>query len=181
MRYKIKHFKTLRSTNDYALELARKDAPEGLVIAADYQTHGRGRGKKKWVSPRGKNLLFTILVRPPIKANRAPLLTQVAALSVKEVLCELFPSIRTTIKKPNDVLMNGKKVCGILVESSTQNGHLDFAAVGIGLNTNSRMSSRIIGSTSIFEERNRKIENNGIFKLILSQFRKKYHYFFKNG
>lgn len=174
MRYQVKHFKTLTSTNDHALVLARQNAPEGMVITADYQTHGRGREKKRWISPRGENLLFSILVRPPVKANRAPLLTQIAAASVKEALVREFPTTRIRIKKPNDVLMNGKKICGILVESSSKNGKLDFAVVGIGLNVHSKISTRIKTATSIYEEIGRKIEKNRLFRHILSIFKLKY-------
>ena len=170
MRYRIRHFATLRSTNDLALELARGGKPEGLVITADYQTHGRGRGKRKWISPRGKNLLFSVLVRPPVKAHQAPFLTHLAALTVKEILTDQYPQLRVKLKKPNDVMANGKKICGILVESSTKNGCLDYAVVGFGLNVNGRMSSKIMKSTSIFEEIRRKSKINTIFERMLARF-----------
>lgn len=174
VRYQIKHFKTLKSTNDKALVMARKGAPEGLVITADYQTQGRGREKKKWVSPRGWNLLFSVLVRPQVKAHKAPLLTQLAAQAVQKVLATLCPETSVRIKKPNDVLMNGKKICGILVESSTQGGKVDFAVVGMGVNVIGRISSKIDGSTSIYEETGKKMEKSEVLEQILSILGQKY-------
>ena len=174
MKYRFKHFKTLTSTNDLALEMARKGADEGWVISTDYQTRGRGRGKKKWTSPRGENLLFSLLLRPRIPANRAPFLTHLAALSVKEAITESFPMLRTRLKKPNDVMVNGKKISGILVESSTQGGKLDFAVVGIGLNVTAPMSNRLKRSISIFEATGKKIERSNIQKSILGIFKLKY-------
>ncbi len=173
MRYQIKHFKTLKSTNDKALVLARKGAPEGVVIQADYQTRGRGRDKKKWISPRGWNLLFSILVRPQVKAHQAPLLTQLAAQAVQKVLTVACPETKVKIKKPNDVLMNGKKICGILVESSSTAGKIDFVVVGMGVNVFGNISGKIAGSTSIYEETGEKMEKNKILDQILSAFRQK--------
>lgn len=174
VRYQIKHFKTLKSTNDKALIMARKGSPEGLVITADYQTQGRGREKKKWVSPRGWNLLFSILVRPQVKAHKAPLLTQLAAQAVRKVLAALCPETLVKIKKPNDVLMNGKKICGILVESSTQAGKIHFAVVGMGVNVLGKISAKIAGSTSIHEETGKKMKKKELLDGILAFFSQKY-------
>ena len=174
VRYQIKRFKTLKSTNDKALAYARNGAPEGLVITADYQTQGRGRKKKKWVSPRGWNLLFSILVRPQVKAHKAPLLTQLAAQAVRKVLAALCPETLVTIKKPNDVLMSGKKICGILVESSTQAGKIDFAVVGMGVNVLGKISTKIARSTSIYEETDNKMKKNDVLDRILAVFSQKY-------
>jgi len=178
VRYQIRHFKTLKSTNDTALALAREGAPEGLVITADYQTCGRGRMKKKWISPRRWSLLFSIVVRPQVQAHRAPLLTQLAAQTVKSVLSKECPGTTVRIKKPNDVLMNGKKICGILVESSTKGGKLDFAVIGIGVNVLGKIGNKIKGSTSIYEEIGRKIEKNELLTYILDYFDDQYdeHY-----
>lgn len=177
MRYKIRHFKKLTSTNDYALELARKGSAEGIVARADYQTDGRGRGNSRWVSPPGQNLLFSILLRPPIKASRAPMLTQVAASAVKKALGPYVPHARVRIKKPNDVLLNGRKVCGILVESRSNREKLEYVVIGIGVNVNSRIRNLVAGSTSIYREKGRKIEKSRLFLRILSNFKDNYENF----
>ena len=174
MRYDIRHFKTLPSTNDTALAMAREGAPEGVVITTDYQTRGRGTKQRKWISPRGWNLLFSIVVRPRTGAHKAPLLTRIAANAVKAVLTAECPGVVVRIKKPNDVLMNEKKIGGILVESSSKGGKLDFAVVGMGINVGGRMSTKISGSTSIYEEISKKIEKNKLLTLILEEFKLKY-------
>lgn len=174
MHYEIRHFRTLKSTNDTCLALAKAGAPEGMVIVADYQTRGRGRGEKKWVSPRGNNLLFTVLLRPKVKAHKAPLLTQIAAQTVKSVLTEECPDTTVRIKKPNDVLMNGKKICGILVESSTKSGKVDFAVVGMGINVAGKISDKIKSSTSIYEETGKKLKKIDVLSGILANFSHQY-------
>lgn len=180
MRYTIRHFKTARSTNDLTLDLGSKGEPEGVVVMANYQTHGRGRFRRKWVSPRGKNLLFSILLRPEVKATKAPLLTHLAAQSVKEVLEEQLSGREITLKKPNDVLIDGKKVAGILVEGRTERGIVHYAAMGIGLNVNAPMRHIIKGATSIVEETGRKTDIQSILYLILEKFSSKYARFIEN-
>lgn len=180
MRYAIRHFKTVSSTNDLAMNLGAQGEPEGIVVTADYQTHGRGRFRRKWVSPRGKNLLFSILLRPEVKATKAPLLTHLAAHSVKEVLEEKVSKREITLKRPNDVLIDGKKVAGILVEGRTERGIVHYAAVGIGLNVNAPMKDKIKGSTSIIEETGRKDDIQRILRLILDKFTSKYRVFIES-
>jgi BirA family biotin operon repressor/biotin-[acetyl-CoA-carboxylase] ligase len=181
LRYTIRRFKTLASTNDTVLKRARNGAAEGLVILADYQTRGRGRMLRRWISPPGENLLFTVLVRPEIAAQKAPMLTHIAAASVKTVLETRWPALNCRLKKPNDVLLNGKKVCGILVESSSSRGQLQFAAIGVGLNVNSRMSLRVPQSTSIYEENGRKTKKNTIFRSVLREFARRYQEFIESS
>lgn len=178
MKFEIRHYASVASTNDLALEEARQGSPEGLVISADYQSHGRGRGKKRWLSPRGKNLLFSILIRPEIPAHKAPLLTRLAALAVKEALLEILPpEIPIKIKKPNDILVRGKKICGILVEGSSRKGRMEYAVVGIGLNVDGPVSLKIKRSTSIIEELGYNHEKNDILGKILDKFTKHYEIF----
>lgn len=151
-----------------------KVPPEGVVITADYQTRGRGTKQRTWISPRGWNLLFSIVLRPRTGAHKAPLLTRIAANAVKKVLAVECPDTVVRIKKPNDVLMNEKKICGILVESSSKAGKLDFAVVGMGINVLGQISSKIDGSTSINEETGKKKEKNELLALILDEFGLKY-------
>jgi BirA family biotin operon repressor/biotin-[acetyl-CoA-carboxylase] ligase len=178
VKFEIRHYHSVTSTNDLALEEARKGAAEGLVIQADYQSRGRGRGKKRWLSPRGKNLLFSIIIRPEIPAHKAPLLTRLAALAVKEGLSEILPpEIPVKIKKPNDVMVNGKKICGILVEGSSLKGRMEYAVVGIGLNVDGPVSRKIKRSTSIIEELGYNHEKSDILGQMLDKFTKHYEIF----
>lgn len=169
MNFKIKHFKRIPSTSDYLLQEAKKGMPEGAVVTTDYQTKGRGRYQRKWVSPPGKNLLFSLLLRPDLKPSQAPFLTHVACTSVRQVL-ETQYGIQATIKKPNDLLVAGKKICGILVESSSSsNNKLDFAVIGIGLNVNSAENELIPTATSFKIIKGREYSIKRLFKALLSQ------------
>lgn len=132
--FQIQKFAELESTNTIAQKMAAEGSPEGLVIIADYQTGGRGKPGREWVSPRGKNLLFSLLIRPKIAISKAPLITQIACRSVANVLGQ--NGIISTIKKPNDVMVQGKKICGILTESSATQTELQSVIIGIGLNVN---------------------------------------------
>ncbi|MSR77696.1 MAG: biotin--[acetyl-CoA-carboxylase] ligase [Candidatus Omnitrophica bacterium] len=146
--FNIQHHQEIPSTNDLAKEEARNGAAEGLVIVADHQTAGRGKREHKWISPPGKNLLFSLLIRPRMEASQAPILTQIACRSVASILKKIY-GIESTFKHPNDILVSGKKICGILVESSAKAGHLDWAVAGIGLNVNAHPEELADQSTSM--------------------------------
>lgn len=134
MKFDIQWFEELSSTNSKVRELAESGSKEGLVIAAKFQTAGRGKPGNVWVSSPGKNMLFTLLIRPQIQASKTPLLTQIACRSVAAVLQKEY-GIESKLKRPNDILVKGEKICGILVESSSKSsGTLDYAMIGIGLN-----------------------------------------------
>jgi BirA family biotin operon repressor/biotin-[acetyl-CoA-carboxylase] ligase len=135
INFRIEHLEETSSTNSLVLERARHGEPEGLVIVAGHQTSGRGKPGRKWESPRGKNLLFSVLLRPPMKPAGAPLLTQVACRTVAKVL-EAKYDIPSTFKRPNDVMVNGKKICGILTEAISSGNRLEAVVIGIGLDVN---------------------------------------------
>ncbi len=120
------------STNADALAL-ELDAPHGAVVVAEYQTAGRGRGDRTWFSPPGANLLFSVLLRPPAPATAWPGLVLVAGVAVYEVVRGLVAA-PVRLKWPNDVLIYGRKVAGILCQSRL--GKNPAVAVGIGLNVN---------------------------------------------
>jgi BirA family biotin operon repressor/biotin-[acetyl-CoA-carboxylase] ligase len=125
----------LDSTNTLALSLADDPAHHGLVVLARAQTAGRGQYGRAWQAPSGSSVLISVLLFPPLPLRRPALLTAWAAVSVSEAIASLT-NLQATIKWPNDVLIGGKKVCGILIEQRTT-GHADFplaTVVGIGLN-----------------------------------------------
>lgn len=136
--FTIRHLPEVSSTNTVALEEARRGAPEGLVITTDHQTSGRGKPGRQWLSPAGKNLLCSILLRPPVSPARAPLLTQIACRAVAKVLKEKY-DIASEFKRPNDIMAGTKKLCGILVEAFSSS-KLEAVVIGIGLNVNSEAS-----------------------------------------
>ncbi len=119
---------------DVARELAEAGAPEGVVVVAGEQTAGRGRASHTWYSPPGQSLYASILLRPPLTPAQAGWVTMTAALAVAESISS--PQSPVSIKWFNDVHLGGRKVCGILVESSITGDQLDYAVLGIGLNVN---------------------------------------------
>lgn len=123
------------STNDDARQLARAGAAHGTVVLADAQRHGRGRRGTAWVSSPQRNLLCSVVLRPPIPLEKWPRLTHACALAICESLQSVSDLPPPQIKWPNDVYLSGRKVCGILVESAMdpQGG---FAVAGVGVNLN---------------------------------------------
>ncbi len=131
----------LDSTNEYAMELAKKGAPEGTIIGADYQTAGRGRGDKSWFSPAGKNILASVVLRP----ERNIEVSQKIVLAVADIIiCSLRDYLEEHEKKkvsfgvkwPNDILYDGKKIAGILTQSILQGKRIEALVIGIGININ---------------------------------------------
>jgi BirA family biotin operon repressor/biotin-[acetyl-CoA-carboxylase] ligase len=125
-------YPSLPSTNDAAKLEAKKGAKEGTVIIAREQTAGRGRIGRNWLSPRG-SVALSIIFYPPLAY--LPLLIMVASLATANAI-ERVTGLKAQLKWPNDVLINSKKVCGILVESDVKGSRVDYAVIGIGLNVN---------------------------------------------
>jgi len=127
---KIRYFKELGSTNDKAKELALRGAEEGTVVVAEMQKSGRGRLGRTWISPKG-GVYLSIILRPAGSGMQK--LTLMTAVAVARAIKKLY-GIDARIKWPNDVLLEGKKVCGILTETSADSGRIDFVIIGIGIN-----------------------------------------------
>ena len=123
------------STNDAILQIATPNSREGLVLFAERQTAGRGQRGNRWESAAAKGLWFSILLRPRIEINRSPLLTAWAAETISEAIEKEF-SLQTTIKLPNDVQIDARKVAGVLVEMRAHEKAPYSAIVGIGININ---------------------------------------------
>ena len=125
------------STNDDAKRAAREGAASGAAFLANAQTDGRGRLGRAWHSPPGENLYASFLLRPSLDPKRAPLVTLASGLAVADTLEPLVPRARVTLKWPNDVLIDGRKVAGILSEAHLS-GEDAWIVVGIGINVHSR-------------------------------------------
>lgn len=152
MNITILRFASLPSTNTEALNQARRGANEGLCVVARRQTAGRGRHGRVWISPTNAGLYFSIVLRPKLETFLLPLLTLMSAVAVFDILQELY-GLKPDIKWANDVLVNDKKICGILAE--TAETKLDLAVVvGIGINLQSANFSPELReiATSIEEE-----------------------------
>jgi len=159
-----------KSTNSEVIQLARQSSKPALVLVADHQTEGRGQFGRKWLSQPKENLLFSIYFEPQIKPNDAPQLTQVICQAVIETFKEY--QIPCTIKLPNDVLVNGKKICGILTESSSRGEKLDYVVIGVGLNVNSSQASLIPQATSMQLETQKAYDRAEVLDKILTNFQK---------
>ena len=125
------------STNDSVLERTSPSTPEGLVVFAERQTAGRGQRNNSWESAAGKGLWFSILLRPKIDIGASPQLAEWAARTIADTISTEFVR-EATVKLPNDVVVAGKKIAGVLVEMRAQKNSAHIAIVGIGLNVNQR-------------------------------------------
>ena len=132
----IVYHRETESTNDVARELAARGHPEGTAVFADHQTGGRGRRGATWFSAPCRDLLFSVILRPAWPPDDWTRLTHVAALAVCEAVESLYPSLRLQVKWPNDIHIHGKKLAGILLESTFAAGRPSTAVLGIGLNVN---------------------------------------------
>ena len=121
------------STNTTALDMAARGEPEWTLVAAGHQTGGRGRLGREWVSEPGGSLLFSFVLRPPLPPDRALLLTLLAGVSMAEA-CEAAAGDDVRCKWPNDLLLDGRKVGGILAEARLRGGDLQHVVIGIGVN-----------------------------------------------
>lgn len=128
-------FESIDSTNNKAKSLALEGAEEGTLIIADEQTAGRGRLGRTWQSERGKNLTFSLIVRPTLPPDRLGLLSLTAGLAIAQAV-KILLNLSPDCKWPNDVLLDGKKFCGILSEAVLQQRTLLAAIIGAGVNVN---------------------------------------------
>jgi len=136
MGHEFLHLAQTASTQNVAIEQGRHGAVEGLVVSAGEQSAGRGRLRRSWVSPPGASLLISVLLRPP--APVLPSIVMIAALAVARAIARAAPELSPQIKWPNDVLLNERKTCGILVETAYDEPAdvPSFTVLGIGLNVN---------------------------------------------
>ena len=147
-------FNTVDSTNRVAARLAQEGALEGTVVVSDHQSHGRGRLGRHWSSPAGKHLYFSVVLRPAIPPNKAPQLTLLASLALAQAVFDAGVEV-VEIKWPNDLLLHGRKVAGILTEMRTDPGGVLYVIVGIGVNIHGQsnaFSLELQGKTATLAE-----------------------------
>jgi BirA family transcriptional regulator, biotin operon repressor / biotin---[acetyl-CoA-carboxylase] ligase len=135
----FRYYDEIESTNAEAKSLANSGAPEGTVVIAEAQSAGRGRLGRRWTSPAGKGLLFSVLLRPALPMNDAHLLTLVAAAAAAEAI-EAVAGTAVHIKWPNDLFLGDRKTGGILMEVSGEQDEVEWVIVGIGINVNTEYS-----------------------------------------
>jgi len=154
----LRHFQELTSTNDFALKcLSQGDAVEGTVISTDYQTAGKGQRGKQWISNRGENLILSIILHPYfVSLQEQFLLTRMTSLAVCRTIQSL--SLPVHIKWPNDIMVHGKKVAGILIQNLIQNRGIEASVIGIGLNINQLSFESLPNATSLSLELGSKLD-----------------------
>jgi BirA family transcriptional regulator, biotin operon repressor / biotin---[acetyl-CoA-carboxylase] ligase len=135
----FRYYDEIESTNVEAKVLANSGAPEGTVVIAEAQSAGRGRLGRRWASPAGKGLLFSLLVRPDVPMSEAHLFTLVTAVAAAEAI-EARAGVEVQIKWPNDLFIGGRKVAGILLEMAGEEDEVEWVVAGIGLNVNTEYS-----------------------------------------
>lgn len=140
---RIYHFFKTDSTNRVALELGYAGEPHGTIVVAEEQSAGRGRAGRAWISERSAGIYMSVLLRPTLTPAQAPMLTMAAGLAARDAIAAV-PGTEVDIRWPNDVLIGGRKVCGILTEMHAEPDRIKFVVVGIGVNVNqSRMPEEI--------------------------------------
>lgn len=170
-------FKEIDSTNTYAKQLAHDGATHGTAVISELQTAGRGRMGRVFESPAEKGVYISVILKTPLKAETAQLLTSCAAVAVAEAIDKICGT-DTKIKWVNDIFLNGKKICGILTEASLsfETGTLEFAVVGIGVNVYSvkdKFSSELLKiASSIEDECGIKTDRSQLSAEILNCFEK---------
>ncbi|MCS7233282.1 MAG: biotin--[acetyl-CoA-carboxylase] ligase [Synergistetes bacterium] len=161
----IIYIESIDSTQEEAKRLYREGKLcDGTIIWAGEQTCGRGRHGKKWISPQGRGLWFTFAFRPKLEGNELNLLSLVTALAVVDALSEL--GLNALVKWPNDVLLSGKKVCGILIEGLFNGRELDYCLLGVGLNL--RDISDVPDSTSLESEIGFPVKEEVILSIMIN-------------
>lgn len=131
----LKLLDSVPSTQDELRRLAEQGAAEGTLVIAEQQTSGRGRMGRTWVSPSGKGIWMSLLLRPPVPLHLTPQLTLLAAVALSRAISRIVP-VTIGIKWPNDLLVNGKKISGILLESAAEDERLRYVVVGLGVSVN---------------------------------------------
>ena len=168
---KIETFDTLDSTNTKAKQLAEMGEAEGTLIVADEQTAGKGRRGRKWCSKKGVNVFFTLLIRPKIEPKNLSGITLLAAMSVADAVKEVC-GVKTMIKWPNDIVLEKKKICGILTEMSSEMNYVNYAVIGIGININDDEIPDEIreNASSIYLETGKKTNRNKLTAKVVEKF-----------
>jgi BirA family transcriptional regulator, biotin operon repressor / biotin---[acetyl-CoA-carboxylase] ligase len=178
------HYRRVGSTNDEALLLAAQGAEHGTVVVAEEQTKGRGRLQRSWLSPAGCGVYLSVILRSRLPVPEAPQAAMVAALALVKVVKESY-RLPASIKWPNDVLIEGKKLAGFLADMQSDQDYTRFMVIGIGINANQKESD-LAGpfrypATSLAVELGAPVQRQELLLSLLHRFEKEYDSFLKSG
>jgi BirA family biotin operon repressor/biotin-[acetyl-CoA-carboxylase] ligase len=179
---RIYHFFKVESTNDIAMQLGEEGEAHGAIVLAEEQTRGRGRAGRAWTSEKSSGIYCSVLLRPQISPSQASLLTLVAGLAARDAVAEELHAT-PDIRWPNDLLVGGKKFCGILTEMHAEPDRVNYAVVGIGINVNqSRLPAEITGvATSLRLESGHNHSRLEILIRLLRHLDRYYNQFLTDG
>lgn len=180
----IHYEESVDSTQKIAKRLANEDATEGTIVIAEEQTLGKGRLSRNWHSPKFTGIWMSLILRPNIPFHDAPQLTLLAAVAVAQAI-EDVTDLTPEIKWPNDLLIKGKKVTGILTELQAESDRIHSVIIGIGVNVNQKLSDfpeELQGTaTSLFIESGKNISRSALIQQILCNMEKLYHTYLQHG
>ncbi len=178
----VYYYSVTDSTNSCIKVLAEEGAKQGTLVVADMQSAGKGRRGRSWYSEAGSGVWMSILLRPEFEPNQASMTTLVAALAVAEAIRDVS-GLDARIKWPNDIVINGKKVCGILTEMSLEADYISYVVCGIGINVNHREFPEDIKATatSLMLESGEKVSRIQLISELWKHFEKYYELFCADG
>ena len=176
------YMETVDSTNNLAKKLAEEGAPEGTLVVADEQSGGKGRRGRSWCTPKGSSIAMSMVLRPGIRPELASMVTLIMGLSVAKAIKELYP-VEAGIKWPNDVVVNGKKICGILTEMSAEMMGIHYLVIGTGINTNVESFPEELEATatSLIRELGRRVNRAELIAECLKYFELYYEKYIEAG
>ncbi len=164
---KLHHFATIGSTMDTARELIESGVEEGTIVVAECQSSGRGRLGREWFSPQG-GIYFTLILKPRIAPAYAPRLNLMASVAVAKTLRRLL-GLDARLKWPNDVLIEGRKVCGILAEMGAEMDAVKYVNIGVGINANFSIARYGTKVASLKDLKGQKISRRDFFKAVVKE------------
>ncbi|WP_347549875.1 biotin--[acetyl-CoA-carboxylase] ligase [Pseudalkalibacillus hwajinpoensis] len=176
-------YPSVESTQYIAHDLAHRGTPDGTIIVADEQTAGKGRLGRSWHSPRGSGIWTSIILRPKLPPQRAPQFTLIAAVSVVHAIRKQT-GLEAEIKWPNDILIDGKKVVGILTELQAESDQIKSIIIGMGINVNAGSEdfpSDLNQATSLKVESGQNVNRSALLAAILNEFETLYEEYLTNG
>ncbi len=178
----IVYYEVTDSTNIQAKRLAEEGAPHGTLVIAERQEAGRGRRGRAWESAEHEGIFMTILLRPEFEPQKASMLTIVAAMAVTKAIRTML-TVPAEIKWPNDIILNGKKICGILTEMDTEIDAINYVVIGIGINVSNRQFGKEAAeiATSIAIESGMQIHRAELIETVWEWFEVYYDRFCKDG
>lgn len=177
----VSYLPVVDSTNTQAKRMGEEGAPHGTLVVAEKQKAGKGRRGRVWDSPSGKDIYMSLLLRPSLQPSSAPMLTLVMALSLAEALRQ-ETGVDARIKWPNDIVTDGKKLCGILTEMSAEVDYIHYVVVGVGINVNQSVFPEELRqkATSLFLEQGKEFSRSPLIAAVMERFEENYALFMEN-